>query len=273
MPDPALPPVTPDEPRIDLTLDGWGLTLLGTAHVSQASADKVAELIGGGGYDAVAVELCRSRYQALTNPDALAQLDLVAVIRKGRAYMVVANLALAAYQQRLADELGIEPGAEQRVAIELARSRNLPLLLIDREVGLTLRRLARGLGLWRRINLFSGLLAAMLSDDRVSPDDVEHLKQGDVLETAFAELATDRRDLYAPLIDERDRYMAARLRQELQQLPPGRVLVVIGAGHLRGVAAYLTGAAATEPGARSPNWSGSRRRAPGHGACPGSWLG
>ena len=249
MPDPAQRPIAPDEPRIDLTLDGWGLTLLGTAHVSRASADKVAELIGTGGYDAVAVELCRSRYQALTDPDALARLDLLAVIRQGRAYMVVANLALAAYQQRLADALGIEPGAEQRLAIELARGHNLPLLLIDREIGLTLRRLARGLGFLRRINLFSGILAAMLTRDPVSPADVEHLKEGDVLETAFAELATGRRDLYAPLIDERDRYMAARLRQELRRLPPGRVLVVIGAGHLRGLAAYLTGPAATEPGA------------------------
>ena len=166
MPDPAQYPAAPDEPRIDLTLDGWGLTLLGTAHVSRASADKVAELIGKGGYDAVAVELCRSRYQALTDPDALARLDLVAVIRQGRAYMVVANLALAAYQQRLADALGIQPGAEQRVAIELAQAHKLPLLLIDREIGLTLRRLARGLGFWRRINLFSGILAATLDVSR-----------------------------------------------------------------------------------------------------------
>ena len=249
MPDADQPPVIPNEPRIDLTLEGWELTLLGTAHVSRASAEEVAELIGTGGYTAVAVELCRSRYQALTDPDALAQLDLLAVIRQGRAYMVVANLALAAYQQRLADELGIEPGAEQRVAIELARGRNLPLLLIDREIGVTLRRVASGLGLWRRIHLFGGILAAMLSGNRVAPEDVEHLKEGDVLETAFAELATDRRDLYGPLIEERDRYMAARLLQELGRLPRGRVLVVIGAGHLRGLAAYLTGPAATKPGA------------------------
>jgi pheromone shutdown-related protein TraB len=249
MPHPAQPPATPDEPRIDLPLNGSELTLLGTAHVSRASADKVAELIGTGGYDAVAVELCSSRYQALTDPDALARLDLLAVIRQGRAYMVLANLALAAYQQRLADQLGIEPGAEQRVAIDLARARNLPLLLIDREIGVTLRRVAGGLGLWRRLTLLSGILAAMLSNDQVSAHDLEHLKEGDVLETAFAELATDRRDLYVPLIEERDRYMAARLRQELRQLPPGRVLVVIGAGHLRGLAGYLTGPAPGDPGA------------------------
>ena len=241
MPDAAQPATGQDEPRIDLDLDGWGLTLLGTAHVSRASADKVAELIGSGSYDAVAVELCPSRYQALTNPDALAGLDLLAVIRQGRAYMVLANLALAAYQQRLADGLGIEPGAEQRIAIALARERGLPLLLIDREVGVTLRRLAGSLGPWRRVSLLSGILAAMLSQDQISPGDVERLKEGDVLETAFAELAADRRDLYVPLIEERDRYMAARLRQELGRRPAGRALVVIGAGHLAGLAGQLGG--------------------------------
>jgi hypothetical protein len=100
----------PEEPRIDLRVGDTHLTLLGTAHVSRASADKVRELLEQGDYDAVAVELCPSRYQALLDPDALARMDLFAVIRQGRVAMVVASLALAAYQQRLADQFGIEPG-------------------------------------------------------------------------------------------------------------------------------------------------------------------
>ncbi len=236
---PAQTPTATTEPRIDLTLGAWELTLLGTAHVSRASADQVAALIETGSYDAVAVELCPSRLQALTDPNALARLDLLATIRDGRAYLVAANLALAAYQQRLADDLGIEPGAEQRLAIDLARRHDLPLLLIDRDLGVTLRRVAGGLGWWRRLTLFSGMLAAMLTKEKVSAEDVEHLKEGDVLETAFAELAEDRRELYVALIEERDRYMAARLRQELGERPPGRALVVIGAGHLSGLAGHL----------------------------------
>ena len=235
------------EPSRDLELAGSHLTLLGTAHVSRASADKVAELLGCGAYDAVAVELCPARYQSLTDPNALAHLDLLGVIRQGRGHMVAANLALGAYQQRLADDLGIEPGAEQRRAIELAAAQGLPLLLIDREIGVTLRRVAASLGWWRRINLFSGILTALVAGGRITEHDIEHLKEGDVLETAFAELAEDRRELYIPLIDERDRYMAARLRQELAQRPPGRVLVVIGAGHLRGLAGYLAGPEPAEP--------------------------
>ncbi|MEA3275183.1 MAG: TraB/GumN family protein [Pseudomonadota bacterium] len=228
-----------EEPRIDIRLGESEMTLLGTAHVSRASAEKVRELVESGEYDAVAVELCPSRYSAVIDPDALARMDLFSVIRQGRVYMVVASLALAAYQQRLADQFGIEPGAEQRMAIRLARERHLPVLLIDREIGVTLRRVSHNLGLWKRFGLFSGLLASMLSREDVAEDEIERLKEGDVLETTFAEFAEDRQDLYVPLIDERDRYMASRLREEIGRDDHENVLAVLGAGHLKGVARYL----------------------------------
>ena len=237
--EPRLTGDNPTEPRIDLQVGATRVTLLGTAHVSRASADQVRRLLETEPFDAVAVELCPSRYQALLDPDALARMDLFGVIRQGRVAMVVASLALGAYQQRLADQFGIEPGAEQRMAIAQARERHLPVVLVDREIGVTLKRVAANLGWWRRLELFSGLLAALVSHEKVSEAEVERLKEGDVLETSFAEFARDRQDLYQPLIDERDRYMAARLREEISREGHGRILAVLGAGHLKGVARYL----------------------------------
>jgi len=236
-----------DEPQIDIRLGDSRLTLLGTAHVSRASAAKVGELLQSGDYDAVAVELCPSRYNALMDPDALARMDLFSVIRQGRVYMVVASLALSAYQQRLADHLGIEPGAEQRAAVALAREQNLPVLLVDREIGVTLKRVAGNLAWWKRAGLFSGLLATMLSREEVPEEEIERLKEGDVLETTFAELAADRRDLYVPLIEERDRYIAARLREEVLAAGHENVLAVLGAGHIKGVARCLNEAPDGDP--------------------------
>ena len=236
------------EPARTVRVNGASVHLLGTAHVSRASVAQVRALLAppadsgdaeAPGFDAVAVELCPSRFESLTDPDRLHRMDLFAVIREQRVYVVAASLALAAYQQRLADQFGIEPGAEQRAAIQLAHERGLPVLLVDRDIGITLRRAARNLGWWKRLNLFSGLLAGMLSRDEVSEDEIERLKQGDVLETTFAEFAEDRQDLYVPLINERDRYMAARLRQEIAAGGHRRVLAVLGAGHLAGVAGQL----------------------------------
>src|SRR5690606_19710976 len=110
----ALNNSTAIEPIKTITLDNRSITILGTAHVSRASADKVQELIASGTYDAVAVELCPSRHKAIVDPDAMAKMDLFQVIRKGHASMVAANLALGAFQQRMAEQFNIEPGAEMR---------------------------------------------------------------------------------------------------------------------------------------------------------------
>ncbi|MBK1693864.1 conjugal transfer protein TraB [Chromatium weissei] len=228
------------EPCYELTLDDVQITLLGTAHVSRISVEQVRRAIQRGDYDAIGVELCRSRFNALTDPRVLAQMDLFSVIRQNRVAMVVANLALSAYQQRLADQFGIEPGAEQRIALRLAKERELPILLIDREVGITLKRVAANLNWWKRYTLFAGLLTALVSHNDITEDAVERLKEGDVLEMTFAEFAADQRDLYTPLIAERDQYMAAKLRREIARLQVKRVLVVIGIGHLKGIAQALT---------------------------------
>ncbi len=234
--------VTPDQflatqPHAIVERDGVRYTLLGTAHVSRASIEAVKEAVGTGRFDAVAVELDPPRLQALTDPDALARLDLIQVIRTGRVAMFAANLALSAYQRRLAEQLGIEPGAELKQAVLEARERDLPVHLIDREVGLTFKRASHRLGWWQRARLGAGLLSSLLVNEKVADDDIEKLKQGDMLESSFSEFASDSPELYESVIAERDRYMAARLRETRGEAR--EVLAVVGAGHLQGLAKHL----------------------------------
>jgi len=218
--------------------DGVRYTLLGTAHVSRASVEAVERAIESGRFDAVAVELDAQRLQALTNPDALAKLDLVEVIRKGRVALFAANLALAAYQRRLAEQLEIEPGAELKRAVVMANERNLPVHLIDREVGLTFKRASQRLGFFGKIKLVMGLGAGLFASEEVGEDEIEKLKQGDMLEASFGEFASESPALYETIIGERDRYMATRLR-EVHDPAQREVLAVVGAGHLAGLAKYL----------------------------------
>ncbi|MEO6517736.1 MAG: TraB/GumN family protein [Pseudoxanthomonas sp.] len=244
--------ISPETPTLDplagqphqiVERGGIRYTLLGTAHVSKASVDAVVGAIAAGNYDAVAVELDTQRLQALNDPDALAKLDLVKVIREGKVALFAANLGLAAYQRRLAEQLGIEPGAELKAAALAAKQRNLDLHLIDRDVGLTFKRISAGLGFVGRIKLGTGLMTSLLVDDEVGEEEIENLKQGDMLESSFGEFAKQSPALFATLIDERDQYMAARLRQ-IEPVPkadgePYDVLAVVGAGHLQGLARYL----------------------------------
>ena len=98
------------QPHAIVERDGVRYTLLGTAHVSRASIDAVRAEVASGRYDGIAVELDAQRHRALTDPQALARLDLFQIIREGKIGLVAANLALAAYQRRLAEQLGVKPG-------------------------------------------------------------------------------------------------------------------------------------------------------------------
>ena len=234
--NPAVQELIADEPHRVLQLGDTEVVVLGTAHVSRASADKVRALIDTGAFDSVAVELCESRQRAMLDPDAVGRMDLFSVMRKGQAPMIAASLALGAYQQRLADQYGIEPGAEMRAAMDGALDNGLPLALIDRDIGLTLRRTYRAVRWWERMGLIGGLFSSVLSREKIDESEIERLKEGDMLESTFSEFAEQSEDLYRTLIEERDHYMAAHLRR-LAASPETRcILAVVGAGHLPGIA-------------------------------------
>jgi pheromone shutdown-related protein TraB len=236
------------QPHVLVEREGVSYTLLGTAHVSPESVRAVEIAIASGAFDAVAVELDAQRLLALSDPDALARLDLVEVIRSGRTALFAANLALAAYQRRLAEQLGVEPGAELKRAVLDARARELPVHLIDRDVGTTFRRASERLGWWQRAKLGAGLLATLFANETIEPEEIEKLKEGDVLESTFGEFASGSPVLYETVIAERDRYMAARLRETAGDAR--HVLAVVGAGHLQGLARHLRDEVAPAQGIR-----------------------
>jgi len=228
-----------DEPVREVERDGVHYTLLGTAHVSPASVAAVRHHIESGRFDAVAIELCPSRHRALTDRDAWRNMNLFQIIRDRKAGMMMASLALAAYQRRISEQFGIEPGAEMKAAIDAAEAADRPLQLIDREIGVTLKRTSRRLSWWKRWVLTNGMVLSLFSREEIAEEDIERLKQGDILTETFSEFADQSPELYESLIAERDRYMAARLRAENEGRGERRVLAVLGAGHLAGTVEAL----------------------------------
>jgi len=228
-----------EQPIRHVVRDGVEYTIIGTAHVSRASAEAVKELAGAGDFDAIAVELCQARYDALTAERKWTDLDLYKIIRQGKAGLVMANLALSAYQRRIAEQFNIEPGAEMRAAAVAASERNIPLQLVDRDLATTLRRSYASVPWYKRIYLMTGMALGMISSDEIDEDAIEKLKEGDILESTFTEFAEQSPELFEALITERDRYMAARLRQENDDADGRKVLLVIGAGHMEGLSGQL----------------------------------
>lgn len=233
------PTVRASEPIRRVRRDDTEFVLLGTAHVSKASVAAVERIVAAETFDAIAVELCPHRADLIRRPEAVQSMDLFRVLREGRAAVVAAGLALGAYQRRIAQQFGIEPGAEMKAALKAAQAHGIPAWLIDRDVGVTLRRTRAAVGFWERAKITGGLIASLIDDAEIEEAEIERLKQGDILESAFTEFAKSSPPLFEALIAERDRFMAARLREEAAKTRPKRVLAVVGAGHLDGLARAL----------------------------------
>ena len=209
------------------------LRLLGTAHVSSESVDLVRSQIEEWGPDLVAVELCPSRMAALTKPDSLESEDLLKIIKEGRSAMILLQSALAAQQRRMGVSSGEKPGAELLEAVNAAEDSGLPVEMIDRDVVVTLRRAWRKMGIIEKWRILNALLWED-DDDEVSIDEV--LGDSDLLSSMMEEAREIAPGAGEVLIDERDSFLAGRIQQIRGK---GKILAVIGAGHLSGVAHNL----------------------------------
>ena len=206
-----------------------GLRILGTAHVSSESVELVRNQIEEWGPDLVAVELCPSRMAALTEPESLDSEDLLKIIKEGRSAMILLQSALAAQQRRMGISSGEKPGAELLAAVNAAEESDIPVEMIDRDVVITLRRAWRKMGMIEKWRILNALLWEE-DDEEVSIDEV--LGNSDLLSSMMEEAREVAPRAGEVLIDERDSFLAGRIQQIRGK---GKVLAVIGAGHLSGV--------------------------------------
>jgi pheromone shutdown-related protein TraB len=212
--------------------------VIGTAHVSQRSVEEVKEVIAAIEPDVVCVELCKSRYEALTKDSAFRDLDVFKVVREGKTLYLLAHLALSSYQRRIGASLGVKPGAELLAAVEAARERNTPVELIDRDIQITLRRTWKNLGLWKRTMLMWSLLAGWGNKgEPVTEQTIEDLKQQKALSEMLTELGRAVPEIKVPLLDERDQYLVSKMREA--GAGKRRVVAVVGAAHVPGMTAQL----------------------------------
>ncbi len=234
--EPALGPEGYPQEVEFLEVEGRTIILVGTAHVSRASVDLVREVITREEPDCVCVELDPQRFQALSEKKKWESLDLKEVIRKKQLATLLVNLMLASYQKRLGHELGVEPGTELLEATKVAEENGVPVALCDRDVRITLRRAARNTPFFKKIYLMSYLLAALFEKPEISEEQMQELKQQDVLNELMNELGRAMPSLKTALIDERDAYLSTKILGAEGK----RLVAVVGAGHMRGIRAALT---------------------------------
>jgi pheromone shutdown-related protein TraB len=210
------------------------IILVGTAHVSKESARLVKSVIEEENPDTVCVELCQPRFQAIQQKDRWQDTDIVKVIKEKKSFLLLSNLLLASFQKRIAKQFDVKPGEEMITAINTAESTGARIHLADREIRTTLSRTWRVMGFWSKIKLIFQLTLSLGQLDEIKEEDIEKMKQQDVLETLLAEVGKSLPALKSILIDERDQYLAEKIRTA----PGNKIVAVVGAGHIPGIQKY-----------------------------------
>ena len=227
---PALPSsVTP------VMLEGKSIYIVGTAHVSAQSVADVRATVAAIQPDTIAIELCEPRYQGLVKKSAWQHTNLFQVIRQKKATFLLAQLVIQSFYRRLGKQLEVEPGAEMLAGAACAEETGAHLALIDRRIDITLKRVWRYLGFWQRMKLFYVLLESVFASDELQDDDIEALKKQDQLEALMGEMGRAFPAIKHRLIDERDVYLA----QKLRDAPGEKIVAVVGAGHVPGMVAAI----------------------------------
>lgn len=205
--------------------------LIGTAHVSKNSAELVKEVIEAEQPDSVCIELDKQRYQSITEGNKWKDMDIFKVIKEKRATVLFINLALSSFQKRMANQFGINPGEEMIQGIKSAKETGAKLVLADRNIQITFKRIWGNLGLKGKSTLLTQIIYSIFSKEEMTEEELEKMKSKDTIDAMLQEFTEYFPDLKKPLIDERDQYLA----QKIKTAPGRKIVAVLGAAHVPGI--------------------------------------
>ena len=211
--------------------DGREFLIVGTAHISRQSADLVKEVIEKEKPDVVCVELDEKRMQALSEKNRWENLDIRRIIKEKQLSTLIVNLILSSYQKKLGEKLGVMPGTELLEAVHTANENNIPVKLCDREVRITLRRAWHSMSFWQKMKLIAGGFGGIFEKQELTEEKLAELRSKDVLSEMMDELGKAMPVLKKVIIDERDQYIAQKMKDSIGQ----KIVSVVGAGHVNGI--------------------------------------
>ncbi len=188
----------------NIEVNGKNVYLVGTAHVSKKSVEDVKETVDIVNPDTICVELCESRYKTITQRDSWKKMDIFKVIKEKKAVFLFAQLLMSSFYRRLGEQLDIKPGAEMIEGINIAKAKNKELVLADRNIEITLKRVWGHLNFWNKFKMASQVFASMFFTDKIDQKMVEDLKNQDQLGNVLETFAEEYPEVKKRLIDERD---------------------------------------------------------------------
>jgi pheromone shutdown-related protein TraB len=211
------------------------LILIGTSHIAKQSLNEVEEAIEKEKPSIIALELDKKRFYALTHNEErkLRLMDIKRIGIKGFLF----NLFGAWAEEKLGKYVGMKPGAEMIKAIELARKNKIKIALIDQDIEITLKKISKSLTWKEKFNFLVDIFMGVFFKKRelkkygLGEIDLTRVPSKRIIQNLVKHVKKRYPNLYKILIEERNKIMAANLRNLIERYPDGKIIAVIGAGH------------------------------------------
>ncbi|KAK1295997.1 hypothetical protein QJS10_CPB15g00667 [Acorus calamus] len=227
--------------------------LVGTTHLSEASASEVGRVVRSLRPDNVVVELCRSRAGIMyaskdgdTEPVLKSNMfslggsrffDAISrSINLGGQSALALRLLLAVFSSKLSTDANRPFGDEFRAARIASEEVGSQIVLGDRPIEITLERAWDALTLKEKLNLIVSLFRGITSpsSDMSGKNLEDGVADGSPFQL-YKKLSVSFPSLLQPLIHERDTYLSWSLKRSKAVNNSKKVVGIIGKGHLNGV--------------------------------------
>jgi len=227
------------------------IILIGTIHVSKNSVKLVDEIIKKEKPDTVGVELCESRYKSLNSKKKWENTKITKIIKEGKTYLFLANILLAGFQKRIGEDLKIKPGAEMIKAIESGKKASANIVLLDRDIQITLRRALKKMSFFEKFRILFSLITGIIFPEKIEKEVIEQFEEKDMITQMMEEFGREVPSAKTVLIDERDIYIANKILESKGK----KIVAVVGAGHVEGIKKHLKEKENIEPLEKIPKGS------------------
>jgi len=212
--------------------DSERVVFVSVIHTDIESVDAARRVVRETKPDVVAVELDHSRYHQLTNPIE----EEPAPFTGDAAQDLMQQLALL--EKSLGEITGSDVGDEMLAAIEEGRAVGAKIALVDRPMTETIRAMMKVP--MDELYRLTGLLPDATKDleEGGAGDLLAMLKEEGAVDDLMEQFQTEFPGLAEVLIRQRDQFVAKALQFLLSDVE-GKIVVVLGAGHIQGVKTAL----------------------------------
>lgn len=213
-----------------MTAETDRIVFVSVIHTDLESVEEARRIVRETKPAVVAVELDRDRYNQLMNPSD--EAEIVSPYTGDMAQDLMQQLAIL--EKSLGDITGSDVGNEMLAAIEEGRAIGAKIALVDRPMIVTVQALMQVPvdEIYKLTEMLPNATKDIENDG--ATDLLAMLKEDGVVDDLIEQFRSEFPGLASVLIEQRDQYVAKALHFILNDVE-GRIVAVLGAGHIQGV--------------------------------------